>query len=284
VTGLDPATKHYVRIRCRNVSDGFGNWSAVKDFTTDPTVPGLVAGRGTDLIGATSARVFWDAPAYTGGRPISLYTLRWRPVGTAAWNENENEASDLNRVLPGLTPGQQYEFRVRAHNAVGPGDYQDTSQLFTTLLLPPASPPRPTIDSIGATTARVNWSAPSAQGSTITGYTVRWSLTSSFTESLGPGVLAASARSYDITGLSAGTLYYIRVRAESSEGPGAWSPSKSFSTTGLTTPYPVVKYWDGTAWVRLDPTSAWDGTDWEEISNIKYWNGTTWVDIKKEVY
>jgi hypothetical protein len=278
VDGLTRASDYYVRIKMHN-SAGWGDWSGTKHFVTEPSVPGLVAGRSTSSITSVSANMEWAAPTDTGGRSIIDYTLRWRAVGAGTWNEIVQSAT--NQSVSGLIPGTQYEFQVRARNSVGSGSYQDTSQLFTTTITVPSAPSRPGV-APAATSCAVFWATPAANGSTITGYQVQYSLTSTFgsptTETVG------LVTSHILTGLSTDTGYYVRVRATTSGSPGAWSPAKSFTTDADPTPYPVIRFWDGTDWVRLNPTNYWDGTDFLEVSNVKYWNGTAFVDLLMAPY
>lgn len=278
VDGLTRATDYYVRVKMRN-SAGWGDWSLVKSFTTDPDVPGLVAGRSTSGITSTSATMEWAAPADNGGRSIEGYTLRWRRVGDATWNEVFQ--AETNRTVTALVPATQYEFRVRAKNSVGYGDYQDTSQLFTTSTALPSAPAQPGV-APQATSCLVSWVTPASNGATITGYQVQYSTSSSFTSPT--TVTVGLVTSHNLTGLATDTGYYVRVRATTSGSPGAWSPSRSFSTSGTPVLYPVIKYWDGTAWVRLQPTRVWDGADFVEVSDVRYWNGSAFANLLKEAY
>lgn len=276
--GLPKATLLYVRVKMRN-SAGWGDWSLVKEFTTDATKPGLVAGRGSDTITSTGARIFWDAPADDGGRAVDGYQVRYRAVGAGEWTEILQ--SSLDRTLTGLTPGTQYEFQVRARNSVDYGDYQDTSQLFTTTTTTPAAPSRPGT-APGTTSCAVFWVTPAANGSTITGYEVQRSLTSTFGSPT--TVTVGLVNSTTLTGLAADTQYYVRVRATTSGSPGAWSPSASFTTNVNPIPYPVIRFWNGTEWERFNPVNYWNGAEFLEVSNVKYWNGSAFVNLLMAPY
>jgi hypothetical protein len=282
VGGLGPGRTYWFRVRCHN-SQGWGNFGVSKAFNTDIRVPDRILGRNNTGTFATLSTLNWGVP-FNGGDDLIQYQVRYRPVG-GSFTVREVWAQDQSFYqATGLNPGTNYEWQVRASNSAGWGPWQDDFATFTTSSLWPDSPPRPTVSNIGLTDGRVNWSAPDARGSTITGYQVQWSVNSGFSGATTSPTQSASARSYTITGLSAGTRYYVRVRALSNEGNGNWSPSRSFATTGLTIPYPIVREWTGSGWRRLDPVNIWDGTDWTEISDVKYWNGTTWVDVAQEPY
>lgn len=278
-SGLTRATDYFVRVRCHN-SAGWGNWSGAKSFTTHATVPSVVPRDAPSLITTDTARLSWSAPSDNGGRPVGDYRVQYRRTTVSDWATRFTE--DLHYDLTSLIPGSEYEWKVQARNAVGSSPLQADGFNFTTLVGTPAAPARPDVDSVQPTQARVTWATPSANGGTIEGYQVQRSTTSSFTGATTYTV--GLVNNYTMGPLAAATFYYVRVRAVGDTGFGAWSPVKSFSTSGVPVPYPVVKYWNGTTWVRMEPISEWDGTDFVEIAGIKYWNGSTFVDIAAEPY
>jgi murein DD-endopeptidase MepM/ murein hydrolase activator NlpD len=73
-----------------------------------PTNVSAIAGNG-------SARVIWTAPSFTGGTPITYYTVTSSPGGsTATVYGSQNWA-----ILSGLSNGTSYTFNVTALNGVG---------------------------------------------------------------------------------------------------------------------------------------------------------------------
>lgn len=278
VSGLTRATDYYIRVKGRN-SAGWGDWSSTKPFTTLPTVPGVVAGRSVGSITSTGATLSWNAPSDTGGRTVEGYLVSWRTASGGAWTEAFQ--SGTSRVLTGLEPATQYEFKVQARNSVGDGPLQDTGQPWTTSTSLPSAPGRPGV-APSTTSCAVFWATPASNGSTITGYQIQYSTTSTFGSPTTVDV--GLVTSHTLTGLSSDTGYYVRVRAKTSGSPGAWSPAKSFSTAVDPTPYPVIRIWDGTDWVRLNPINVWDGTDFLEVANVKVWNGTAFVDLLMTPY
>lgn len=283
VTGLNPGTNYWFHARAHN-SAGWGGWSANQVFSTITRPPGVVPNRSMGDIFATIATMLWDAPSDNGGDALIQYELRYRKVGTSTYTIVNTWAEDATfYTATGLEPGTEYEWLVRVRNMAGYGDFQATTFKFNTDDLPPDRPPLPSVSNIGATSGTVNWSVPDARGSTIDGYQVQRATNSSFSGAT-TATLGVSARSHPWTGLAPATRYYTRVRATSDEGNGLWSQVKSFATTGLSNPYPVVRIWNGSSFVRLDPTSIWDGADFVEVSDIKRWNGSSWVSIAQAPY
>ena len=101
----------------------------------------------------------------------------------------------------------------------------------------PSAPSAPVLSSPSSTSLLVSWSVPLNTGPAISDYDVGYGLSSggSFTDWPHSG----TSRSATITGLSASTLYYVRVRAVNAEGNSTWSQTASF-TTGSTSPPPVT--------------------------------------------
>lgn len=68
-------------------------------------------------------------------------------------------------------------------------------------------------------------------GSAITGYRIQYALDASFTVGVGTQDVAAGSPK-DLTGLTPGTLHYVRIAAVNAIGVGAYSSAKSARTLG----------------------------------------------------
>ncbi|WP_422510217.1 fibronectin type III domain-containing protein [Stenotrophomonas sp. GZD-301] len=89
--------------------------SVLLSFFVVPATASAPTMRRAERVGATGADVYFDAPASTGGSPITTYeviTLPGAAVVTGA-------ASPVR--VAGLQPGSTYTFLVRARTASGPG-------------------------------------------------------------------------------------------------------------------------------------------------------------------
>lgn len=87
-----------------------------------------------------------------------------------------------------------------------------------------AAPSALTLASAGATSLSLSWTAPSG---TVTTYTVSYGITSAADTTTVTDITGASTT---ITGLTAGTTYYVKVRGNNSAGAGAYSSASSFPT------------------------------------------------------
>ena len=42
---------------------------------------------------------------------------------------------------------------------------------------------------------------------------------------------------------------------------------------------PVLKYWNGSAFVDANAVQYWNGSAWTDVNAIQYWNGSAWTDV-----
>ena len=92
----------------------------------------------------------------------------------------------------------------------------------------PSTPSAPVLSSPSSTSLSVNWSAPGGTDPSIIDYDVGYGRNSNGPFTDWPH--SDASRSAVITGLSAGTLYYVRVLARNAEGNSSWSETASFTT------------------------------------------------------
>ena len=97
----------------------------------------------------------------------------------------------------------------------------------------PSAPGSPVLSSPSSTSLLVSWSAPGGTGPSIIDYDVGYGLNSNGPFADWPH--SDASRSAVITGLSAGTLYYVRVLARNAEGNSSWSETSSFTTGSAVT-------------------------------------------------
>jgi len=172
---------------------------------------------GTPANGAV--KVAWTAPAFTGGLPITGYTVRASPgAATCA-------TSVLTCTVPGLANGHPYTFRVTAHTA----SLTSVSSAPSPAIVPrtvPGTPRAPTAVPLNGA-ASLTWVAPiSNGGSAIITYAVVAS----------PGgracTAAGSVLHCTVTGLTNGVSYRFSVKAVNAAGSGAASPLTSAIVAG----------------------------------------------------
>ncbi len=236
VTGLANGTKYYFTVKAINVlglsAASHQASAAPTTAATAPTAPRTLAARA----GNASVALTWVKPALTGGKPITGYNVY---AGTLPGDESATPvnstplaATATSYTVPGLTNATGYYFTVKAINAAGTGapssEAAATPEAGTTF---PGAPGnlKATAGTLKATLA---WAAPPWDGgSAITGYNV-YEGAALGRESATPvnsTPLAATARSYTVTGLAHGTRYYFTAKAINAVGPSA--PSGEASAT-----------------------------------------------------
>lgn len=123
---------------------------------------------------ATTIDLTWDAlttNAQTGGLTILSYILEY-DQGTSTWTTLQGDPTDSTLTtysLTGLTAGTAYAFRVTAQNDIGNGP--TSSEVSITPMAVPDTPSAPTV-TLDEPYAKISWSAPTDNGSTITAYTI----------------------------------------------------------------------------------------------------------------
>ncbi|MGH2852818.1 MAG: fibronectin type III domain-containing protein, partial [Solirubrobacteraceae bacterium] len=150
---------------------GVPSVSAPLSLSATPSAPAAPTGVSATG-GEGSATVTWTAPS-PGTSPITSYTVTPyigvipQPATTIAGSPPVTSAT-----VTGLTNGTAYTFVVTATNAVGTGPASAASNTVTPSA--PTAPSKPTglTAKPGNASATVSWTAPAADGSPITSYTI----------------------------------------------------------------------------------------------------------------
>jgi hypothetical protein len=216
VLGLTNGTRYYFRVLAKN-SIGTGPASNVANTVprTKPSAPrALTWTQG----GSGQVRLWWLAPASTGGSPIIDYVIQRSLNGTSGWTTiPDGVHTTTNYTVTGLTNGTRYYFRVVARNAAG---YSPASNTISAVSRVAPSAPRSLRAFPGVGQVWLSWLAPASNGgSPITDYVIQRSLngTSGWT-TIPDGVHTTTG--YRVLGLTNGTRYYFRVLAKNSIGTG----------------------------------------------------------------
>jgi hypothetical protein len=175
--------------------------------------------------GGGEATVKWTAPA-SEGSAITGYTITPYVYEGGSWVAKTSlavsaGASATSAMVPGLTNGTTYRFKVTATNAAGTSSPGESAS--ATVSGKPSTPGAPTA-SAGAGQATVSWTAPASNGSTITKYVVTSSPGSKTCE------WSSGATECTVTGLTNGTPYTFTVTATNANGTTAASGASSAVT------------------------------------------------------
>jgi Ca2+-binding RTX toxin-like protein len=191
---------------------------------------------GTATGGNASADVTWT-PAATG-EPATSFDIQVLVGGVQDGALRTAPATDTSAHITGLTNGTTYTFKVRAVGSFGASAFSAESNAVTPAAVAPG-PPTIGTASAGVGSATVSWTAPADDGgSPITGYVVQarnGAGTVLGTASAGPGATSAT-----VTGLNAGAVVRLRVRASNAVGLGAFSGDSNAVTVLADTTAPTV--------------------------------------------
>ncbi len=172
--------------------------------------------------------------------PITTYEVAWTLEG-ADWSDGGSETVETEEAtVTGLQNGQSYAFRVRYSQAGETSEWSET--VYATPVEPataPGAPEAPTATA-GDGTLTVAWTAPSESGSkAISSYELdavvkdtEWN-----SEPLLTGLTATEA---ELSELTNGTEYAIRVRAVSNAGNGEWSETAYGTPVAPDPPPPLI--------------------------------------------
>jgi hypothetical protein len=237
--GLTNGTTYWFQVAAVNGFCGSGAPESGPFITSNSATPATTPDQVTGVTTTSGPNVgnisvTWTTPG-NGGLAISSYILQYRISGTESWTTITGISSvATNYVITGLANNTTYDIQVAAVNIVGTGTYSNS--VIGTTFTTPNSPTNLT-GVVGNTQATLAWTAPTNNGGTpITGYFVEYS-----TNPSGPWTpvnTGSTATTYTLTGLTNGTLYYVRVSGVNIVGTG--TPSNVISLMPSTIPGPSV--------------------------------------------
>ena len=219
LTGLLPGTTYHVRAYATNsAGTAYGNDIS---FTTVPIALATLTTSTVTSIGLATAVSGGNITA-DGGGAVSARGVCWattaNPIATDSHTTDGTGTGIFTSNLTGLTAGTTYHVRAYATNSAGTAYGNDLS--FTTN---PASLPTLTtnaMSSILVTTAASGGNITADGGGAVTARGVCWATTASptisnnvTTNGTGTGIFTSN-----LTGLTAGTTYYLRAYATNSAG------------------------------------------------------------------
>jgi hypothetical protein len=168
----------------------------------------------------------------------------------------------------GLTGATAYSHQVRI---VGSSERTYLALLTAvSVTTAPAAPSGLTLTAPSTTTLGVSWTAPSG---TITSYTVSYGTTSSADSTTATGITGTSTT---LSSLSAGTIYYVKVRAHNATGAGPYTSTTTRATPPETLTPP--KATEGTLW-PTKATVTWPAVTGAASYRISYGTNTSGDNI-----
>lgn len=229
VAGLNENSTYYYRVRAYG-SGGTSTNSNIITLTTLPNPPSApIAGSATNIL-QTSFTANWNNSVAATGYQLDVSTTSTFTTFISGFN-SKDIGNTTSISVTGLIANTTYYYRVRAYNIGGVS--LNSGTISTTTL--PNTPPAPLANSatnIVQTSFTSNWTS----SATATGYRLDVSTNSAFTSFLTGynNKDIGNQLSSSITGLTAKTTYYYRLRSYNTGGPSA--SSNIITVTTLTVP------------------------------------------------
>ncbi|HMK38301.1 MAG TPA: fibronectin type III domain-containing protein, partial [Bacteroidota bacterium] len=235
VTGLAAGTKYFYRARASNIGGTSGNSNLISVVTVVATPPPPVATTGTNIT-QTSFAANWNASAGATTYFLDVATDTNFTSNLPAYN-NVNLGNVLTKNVTGLAPGTKYFFRVRGSNVGGTSGNSNTVSV-TTVVAPPSAPVASAGTNVAQTSFAANWNASAGAAS----YLIDVATDTNFTAILPAynNANVGNVLTHNVTGLTASTKYYYRVRGSNAGGTSGSSNTVSVTTVVATPPAPVA--------------------------------------------
>ncbi len=236
ITGLTPGTLYYVRSYATNsVGTSYG---AQTNFTTLNTATISTTASATSITSST-ATIGGTITADGGAAVTSRGVVYGTTTGSATYSVTSGTGTGTYTIsLTGLLPATTYFVRSFATNSVG--TVYGTETNFATIAIEPTLTTN-AISSITKYAASAGGTITSNGGSVITASGICWSTTATPTTSDSKSSDGTTSGTFtsSITGLTAGTTYFVRAYATNAIGTG-YGAAQSFTTLTLTSSNPVL--------------------------------------------
>ena len=183
----------------------------------------------------------WSLPASDGGASISEYKI-YRSTSSGAETQISPTipatVTGLTYTDAGLTNGQIYYYKVLAVNSAGPGPLSNEANATPTAPAGAPSAPQNLQAAAGNGQVVLTWSLPASDGgASISEYKIYRSTSSGAETQISPTIPATvTGLTYTDAGLTNGQIYYYKVLAVNSAGPGPLSNEANATPTDLVLP------------------------------------------------
>ena len=278
ITGLTDGVEYTLSVAAVNAAGVGPPIEVSKVLTAPPDAPRSPS----VVVSSTSLYVSWTAPETAGDTPITEYRVLWKGPGETfdaspcSFRRVSARVGDLFAVVGPLTNATTYDIQVVAVNDAGPGAAAEVSGTPAAIPGPPLAVDAFSVDN----GLLVDWDAPWDGGSPITGYRVQWKGTGEeYNDSDRLATVGATSLSHEITGLTNGSEYTVRVEAVNANGSSRVAqPAACPAGTDLATCDGYVSEATGTPADAPGPPSSADARDDEYLRRDDLCGSTvTWA-------
>jgi photosystem II stability/assembly factor-like uncharacterized protein len=218
IGSLTPGTTYQYRVRSYNAGGSSSNSAAIVVVTIPPPPVTIPAASQT----TTSFVANWQAARGATSYKLDVATASDFAIGSALTGFSDTSINGTSLLVDGLEAGLTYYYRARAINAAGTSP---NSNVTTTTIVPPAPG---NLTAASATTSGFALSWNSAPGAENYALDVSANQFVSFVNAYNN--LSVTGTSFNVSGLTSGTTYEVRVRAENTSGTSDHSVTVAVQT------------------------------------------------------
>ena len=236
ITELIPNMTYYVRAYATNIKGtAYGNEVS---FTTLASLPTVITTDSVTNITASSATGNGNVTD-DGGNTVSERGLCWSTSHNPTINNHKvqagNGTGEFTATLTGLEANTTYYMKAYAINGVGTSYGEEVQFTTPTVFVPTVTTTN--VTNIGQTSATGGGNVIADGGLTVTERGVCWSTSHNpvVTGNHTPSGTGTGSFTVNMTGLTAGTTYYVRAYAKNSQGT-AYGDEVQFTTNSIGMP------------------------------------------------